>query len=371
MGKVIFITGSTGLLGSYLLKRLLSQDKDIRQIVALSRGKTQADAERRVLQTLKAQSSSGEIGGDLSLLRVIRGDITENRLGLPSRIYDSLSKEVTVIYHSAALCDFNSPLPIMRKVNVHGTRNILDFALACQKKGDFKRVHYISTIAVAGDKKGVFYEKELDIGQKFNNTYEKSKFEVEKLVGEYRRKALPIAVYRPAIIVGDSKTGYTNNLKMFYQPLHLFSLELFKEIPADKNTIYSFVPVDYTADAIVRISLDADVGKNSTYHITNPNMVKLDYVIDAASRYFGFQKPRFIQKIKFYLKRFSQLQRSLLDPFVPYFYYRLRFDARNSKAILKRSDFKWPKIDEPFLKKLYKFCIVCGFIKPKEKNESY
>jgi len=367
MGKIIFITGSTGLLGSYLLKRLLSQNKDIRQIVALSRGKTQKDAERRVLQALKAQSSSEEIGGDLSLLRVVLGDITEDRLGLPSRTYDSLSKEVTVIYHSAALCDFNIPLPIMRKVNVHGTKNILDFALACQKKGDFDRVHYISTVAVAGDKKGVFYEKELDIGQKFNNTYEKSKFETEKLVGEYRRKALPIAVYRPAIIIGDSKTGYTNNLKMFYQPLHLFSLEFFKEIPGNRDTAYSFVPANCTADAIICIST-SNSDDNLTYNIVNPNMVKLSFIVDVASKYFGFRKPQFIPRKEFRFEKISPLQLSLIETFIPYFDYKLRFDGKNSRAILDKTDFKWPKIDAVLLTRLFRFCDQIGFIKTKKRK---
>lgn len=367
MRETIFITGSTGLLGSYLLSKLLYGNSYAdAEVVALTRGRTQKDAERRLLETLRKIPHSKS--ARRSLLTVVHGDIAKRRLGLSTRVYDDLSRRVSSIYHSAALAEFSIPLPIIRRINVGGTRNILEFALSCQKNGDFKGVHHISTVAVAGDKNSTFYESQLDLGQKFNNTYEQTKFEAEKLVARYRNKGLPITVYRPAIMVGDSKTGYTNNLKMFYQPLHLFSLGLFREIPADKDTIYSFVPADYTADAIIRIASSSDIAKNSTYHIANPNMVKLDYVVDTASKYFGFQKPRFIQNGESCVKKFSELQRSLLNPFIPYFYYKMRFDAQNADTILERSGFKWPKIDESFLKKLYRFCIICGFIKPKKKK---
>ncbi|MBN1462100.1 MAG: SDR family oxidoreductase [Paludibacteraceae bacterium] len=369
MRKTIFLTGSTGLLGSYLLNQLLYNDigTDV-EIVALCRGKTQKIAQKRVFDTLRKIPSTKSAHKASSVLTVVRGDITKKKLGLSEKVYNNLIERVNLVYHSAALAEFNIPLPIIRKANVMGTRNVLEFALACQKKNDFKRVHYISTVAVAGDRNGTFRENQLNIGQKFNNTYERTKFEAEKLIATYRDRGLSITVYRPAIIVGDSKTGYTNNLKMFYQPLHLFSLGLFKEIPADKNTIYSFVPADYAADAIIRISSSDNIDRSSTYHIANPNMVGFDYVMDTASRYFGFRQPNFIKNREFCVKSFTPLQHSLLDPFIPYFYYKMRFNTENANNILKKTNFKWPKIDESFLKKLYKFCVVCGFIKAKNKK---
>ncbi len=367
MGKVIFITGSTGLLGSYLLRTLLSQEKDIKQVIALSRGKTQKEAEKRVLQMLKAQSPSGKIEGDLALLRVVRGDIAEEKMGLPNRVYNSLSKEVKVIYHSAALAEFKVPSAIIRKVNIDGTKNVLEFALKCQHMGNFDRVNHISTVAVAGDSDGTFYEKDMDIGQNFHNTYEESKFEAEKIAIQYRKEGIPITIFRPAIIAGDSKTGYTNNFKMFYQPLHLFSLELFREIPADEETEYSLVPVDYAASAIVTISFDKSVNSNSTYHIANPHYIKLVDLIDAASKYFGFRKPLLIKKKEACFKMFTPLQISLIEPFLPHFYYKAHFDISNTMSILDKINFKWPNPNEHFLKKLFNFCVISGFIKKRQK----
>lgn len=365
MRETVFLTGGTGFLGVYLLRRLLQHNNHtIGHIVVLCRGKTQKEAERRMQQSLWDQSPLRQKRGCMSLLEVVRGDITQENLGLSKEVYNRLTKEVTLIYHSAALCEFNIPLSVIRKINLDGTKNLLELALSCWKKGKFKCFNHISTIAVAGEKEEVFYERDLDLGQKFNNTYEQTKFEAEKLAEEYRKREIPITTFRPAVIIGDSKTGYTSNFRMFYQPLHLFFLELFKEIPADRNSLYSLCPVDYVAEAIIRISLDNNANKNLTCHITNPNMVSLDYLIDTASRYFKFQKPLLLPKEKFYLKKLSPLQFSLLEPFIPYLNYKLKFDARNSQSILIKTNFKWPKIDEVFLKRLFKFCIRSGFIKP-------
>ncbi|MCX5699178.1 MAG: SDR family oxidoreductase [Candidatus Omnitrophica bacterium] len=368
MKETIFITGATGFLGSYLLRKLLHyKNHTIGNIIALSRGETQKETERRVRQSLWGQLPLRQKRGLISLLEVVRGDIAKENLGLSKAAYNRIIKKVTIIYHSAAICEFGVPLPVIRKTNVDGTRNVLELALACKKQGGFKRFHHISTVAVAGDRKGVFYENELDLGQKFNNTYEQSKFEAEKMGERYRDKGLPITTYRPSIIVGDSSTGYTNNFKMLYQPLHLFCMELYKEIPASGNTFFSFVPVDYTAEAIIRISLDNCAGNHSVYHITNPNETNFGYFLDMACKYFKFRKPVLTPGEKFSFEKYTPLQIELLKPFIPYFNYKVRFDASNAQKILKKTNFKWPKVNAQFLRRLFKFCVKSGFIRRKRK----
>jgi len=368
MKETIFLTGATGFLGAYLLRKLLHYKSHVLgNIIALSRGETQKEAERRVQQALWGQLPLRQKRGLISLLEVVRGDIARENLGLAKDIYHRIIRNVSIIYHSAAVCDFNVPLSSIRKINVAGTKRLLEFALSCQENGQFKCFHHISTVAAAGDKQGIFSEKQLSLGQKFNNTYEQSKFEAEKIIGKYRKKGLPVVVYRPAIITGDAVSGWTSNFRMLYQPLHLLCLELFKEIPADKNTRYSFCPADYTAEAIIRISLDQGCLNNETYHIANPNGVTLGCFIDAASRYFNFQKPRLIPREKFPFKKLTPLQRSLIKPYIPYFNYKLRFDTSNAQKILKKTNFKWPKINAQLLKRLFKFCVKSGFIKRKRK----
>ena len=362
---VIFITGSTGLIGGYLLRSLVRHKHDrIKKIIALSRGKSQHDAGKRVLKTLQHIVSEEEGRKILPLIEVVKGDLTNEYFGLPCTEYNNLIKEVTVIYHSAALCKFKIPWNTIREINVTGVKNILDFGMACQSNNHFKGIHHLSTIAIGGNTKGVLYEDDLNIGQTFNNTYEQSKFEGENLVGEYRNKNLPITVYRPAIVVGDTTTGYTNNFRMFYQILRFLFLELFKEIPANGQTRYSFCPVDYVSEAIAYISTTCGAD-NNTYHITNPNKITLSNSIKIASEYFNFTPPALVEIENFNRKKLRRLHHSFIQPYIPYLNYKLEFDNSRTSEVLKKIDFQWPKIDNSFLTNIFRYCIQCGFIRPK------
>src|SRR5207247_6389267 len=90
------------------------------------------------------------------------------------------------------------------RVNVDGTRHVLDFAERCPS---LQRFHYVSTCYVSGRHHGVFGEDDLDVGQRFNNFYEETKFLAE--VEVRRRSGLPVTIYRPSVVVGDSRTGET------------------------------------------------------------------------------------------------------------------------------------------------------------------
>ncbi len=342
--KQVFITGATGLLGAYLLRDLISclESSSINQIVALVRGDTQQEAERKIIASLKPVLPKDKLNSLPNFIKVIRGDITKEYLGMSQTDYLNFAKNITTIYHSAALCDFKIPWEIIKIANLDGTRNVLEFARLCDSKKQFKGVHFVSTVAVGGNKKGILYENQLDTGQGFHNTYEKSKFEAERLATEYRNQGIPINIYRPAIIVGDSSNGYTNNFKMVYQPLHFLSLEIFNEIPADGATEYSFCPVDCVSKAIVSLSLK-DKTRNMTFNIINPHKINLDFFITTASRYFAFRKPKLIPLSKFNFGQISELEHNLIEPYIPYFNYDLWFDTKNIQLILK-DDFQWPII---------------------------
>src|SRR5205823_6206999 len=106
------------------------------------------------------------------------------------------------IIHSAASVSFSLPLDESRAINVEGTRSILDLAELAQRRGGLRRLSYVSTAYVAGDRRGVFGEDDLDLGQGFRNPYEQSKFEAEKLVRS-RMDWVPTQVFRPSIVVGE------------------------------------------------------------------------------------------------------------------------------------------------------------------------
>jgi len=362
MKRVALVTGGTGLLGSWLVRLLASHG--YQKIYVLARGSSGCSPKTRVYQAL-GSTRNGTLPRQAyrKKVEVLDGDICQPRLGLSLRTASHLLKRITDIFHTAATADFNLPLRTIRIPNVTGTRHVCELALLGHRIGSASlRMHHISTIGVAGTSKGWFGEEQFDCSQDFHNSYEQSKFEAESLAREYIQKGLNVTIYRPAIITGDSQFGITTNFKMFYQPLHFLSIGLFEEFPANEKSMHSLVPVDKAAEAIYLLS-QIDKPLNDVWHIVNPSEISVGQFVQVASNVFGFQKPTLIPLERFSKKRLSPLQWNLIRPFVPYFNYRVRFRTEQTDPMLRGLGFRWPKIDETMLTKLFRYCISCGFIR--------
>jgi len=361
--KNIFITGGSGLLGWDIAKESLKEDGS--KLYLLVRGRKEKSARARIEGLIKKSYSGAGRKMALGRIEVIEGDISEKFLGMKKSRINKLCGEIDVIYHSAALCEFGVPWERIRKINVSGTKNALDFALMCKKNGQIQSFNYISSVAVAGKTGGVFYEDDLDIGQAFNNTYERSKFEAEKLVRSCRDKGFNISIYRPSVVTGNSKTGEVSNFQMLYQPLHIFSLGLFDKIPADRLSSYNLVPVNYVAKAVCLLS--SCNKRNKNYHLTNPNTITLDSLLDIASSYFGFKKPEIIPEQRYDFKGLKGFKRKVIEPYLPYFNHKkITFDTTNFDKAIDNKDFSWPVINKSLLVKLFKYCANTGYIKRKK-----
>ena len=258
-GRTILFTGFPGFIGLRLLPRLLELKPDTR-IACLVQEKFLAAAKDGVAGIEKAHPHA------MGRIDLVTGDITSPDLGLQAGAGQHLRNDVAECYHLAAVYDLAVKKEVAHRINVEGTRHVLEFLGEAKR---FERLHYVSTAFVSGKVAGLFRESDLDLGQGFKNHYERTKFEAEVLVA---RSALPRTIYRPGVVVGDSRTGETGKFDGPY-----FVLRFMERLPSPgvfmlpgggKGTS-NIVPVDFVVEALARLSAtDASLGK--TYHLTDP-----------------------------------------------------------------------------------------------------
>src|SRR5512146_1206565 len=157
--------------------------------------------------------------------------------------------------HAAADIRLFAPLEELRRTNVEGTRCMLELAHSAHAEHGVGRFAYVSTAYVAGANPGPVAEEELSDRFGSSSPYEQSKYEAELLVRQAAGD-LPVSVFRPGIIVGDSRTGFAKAFNTLYYPLRLYLSGKFWAAPAQPSLRVYLVPVDAVAGAIARLALD-------------------------------------------------------------------------------------------------------------------
>jgi thioester reductase-like protein len=261
----LFITGASGFLGRSLLARLVLLPQ-YEHVYALIRPTRKHSSIERLELVVREQFPAGVVDEVLARVTVLDGDLSKLRLGLDHSTYCGLADRVQHILHVGASTAFGMCLAEARRINVEGTREILNFAADCRTSSDFYRLEYISTAYVAGTGPGEAAEDSFPGGQRFANTYEQSKFEAEQLVRS-RMADIPCAIYRPSIIVGDSRTGFTPHFKTLYFPLRLAAKRIVSFFPCNGKARLDVVPVDYVADAVTALISRPDT-TGETFHLT-------------------------------------------------------------------------------------------------------
>jgi thioester reductase-like protein len=338
----VLLTGATGFLGVELLARYLLLT-DCR-IYALVRGASQREAAARIEHTLRCLFGAAHPYAERVV--AVRGDITHARVGLGRRC-DSVAERVSEIVHGAASVSFASTLEASRATNVEGTRRVLELAERCHSRCGLRRFTYISTAFVAGEYAGCFSEDDLDVGQRFRNPYEQTKFEAESLVTR-RRGALPVTVVRPSIVVGERETGWTAAFNVLYWPLRAFSRGAYAAVPARRDAPVDVVPVDYVADAIFALSRLPEA-EGVTFNLTaGRHTSSVGELIELASAFFDRRSPPMIEPTVYrkvvhplllLASRDERHRRALVrsEAFFPYFAARVRYDDRRARAALHGS----------------------------------
>ena len=205
-------------------------------------------------------------------IEVIEGDIARRGLGLAEAERHRLAAELRQVFHLAAVYDLGVPLELAQRVNVDGTGNVLELCRSCRQ---LERLNYVSTAYVAGLRRGVVYEHELVLGQGFKNHYESTKFQAEVWVRRELER-VPTTIYRPAIVVGDSRTGETQKFDGPYFMLRVISRceRLGLPIPqfGRSNAPFNVVPVDFVLDALMAGASEA-AAAGRTFHLVDPEPV--------------------------------------------------------------------------------------------------
>lgn len=330
-GGEVLLTGATGFVGMELLARYL--ERTDRRIVTLVRASSD-DAARARIDAVLANLFGG--GGRQHARRIdaVHADLLAPHLGLAPARSEQLARRVTTIVHAAASVSFTLPLAEAREINLEGTRRMLDFAACAHEHGGIERYGHISTAYVAGTYSGRFAECDLDLGQRFRNSYERSKFEAEQLVRA--RTELPFTIMRPSIVVGDRHSGWTAAFNVLYWPLRAFARGLFTEVPAIPSAPVDVVSIDYVADAIYALCQGAS-GTGATYNLTAGEKAStIGEIANLASRYFRRPAPTVLSPAEFEALE-KRSQRSALEgsrAYYPYFAIRTVFDAASARARL-------------------------------------
>jgi thioester reductase-like protein len=334
---VILLTGFPGFLGTRLVRRLLSDDEQAR-VIALVEPKM-AERAREVAA-----------GIDAGRIEILPGDIADRSLDLGREDYERVAAEVTSVHHLAAIYSLDVPSELAQAVNVEGTGNILEL---CGRAERLERLNYVSTAYVAGLRKGVVYEHELFLGQGFKNHYESTKFQAEVWVRE-RMDSVPTTIYRPAIVVGDSRTGETQKFDGPYYLLRVISRAQRHGLPIAQigkaGVPFNVVPVDFVIEAIAAAAQD-ERAVGETFHLADPDPVTARELMTIFAREYAGTEPRF--SVPAAMVRESLRLRAMRAAFagtpresVRYLGHHVRFDTRRAGDLLGRHGLRCPSFPE-------------------------
>ncbi len=338
--SIVLFTGFPGFLGSELLPRVLERSPEHRA-VCLIQSKFIGQSRSRLEDIEKAYP---HLHGRIELAV---GDIAAPDLGLEG--VSRIKKETSEVFHLAAVYDLSVPRDVAVQVNVMGTRNVLDFAEGAPR---LRRLQYVSTCYVSGRYAGLFSEDDLEKGQSFNNSYEETKYLAEVEVRSRMRNGLPATIYRPAIVVGDSRTGATQKYDGPYFVIRWLLRQPFVAVlpVVGKSSVtrVNLVPRDYVVDAMSYLSaLDASAGK--VYHLSDPEPLtvsELIQLIGVATRRKIVQVPLPRVAAKFLIDHVPGIYRlmQIPSPAVDYFAHPTLYTCASTLADLEGSGLKAPPL---------------------------
>jgi len=356
--RVSFVTGFPGFIGKRLVRGLLADAEGADRLVVLVQAKDVAPA----------QAELGEIGA--RRVEILEGDIQQMHLGLSGAEWKALAADVTEVWHLAGRTGLRVARAEMKRINVEGTRNVLEL---CQGARRLQRLNHFSTAYVSGNRVGVILEDELSMGQRFHNAYEETKYQAELLVRR-AQSALPATIFRPSIVVGDSRTGEIDRFEGPYALAILLvasPLAVPLPLPGDAVAPLNVVPVDFVVDAARSIARNP-AGAGKTVHLVDPSPLSARRVYEMIAAHAGKKLPSVSMPARAFqallqlplLERFSGVPR----PAIEYVNHLAIYNCRNLIELLDGTGIQCPPIAS-YLDRLIEF-VTASYARRRELEEA-
>jgi thioester reductase-like protein len=364
----VLLTGASGFLGSFVLSELLRHTRtDVYCLVRAADAEVGAGKLRKALEAYALWDEELSSG-----IFPVVGDLSEPLLGLGPERFEELAGKIDVVYHSGASVNWVYPYNALKPINVLGTQEVLRLAA----RDRVKPLHFVSTLGVFPlvGRDGVEVVREDDDlahGGSLYNGYTQSKWVAEMLVETACQRGLPVCVYRPSLITGDSRTGAWNKDDFTSKMIKTWAgLGTAPEVYTKMN----LVPVDYVSRAIVSLSLrDESLGKR--FHLANPHPVGAD---DLVSWIEAFGYP--IKRIPYdrwradLLNPTKGLRQDALYSMAPLLSLSAaadgpalvgkvpEFDCRNTNEALSGTEISCPQVDGELIENYLVYLVRSGFL---------
>ncbi|HNC51288.1 MAG TPA: SDR family oxidoreductase [Accumulibacter sp.] len=345
-----FVTGATGFIGKRLVAKLLGRPGATVYFLT------------RAVELPRLQELYDYWGCREDRVIPIVGDLTQPRLGVANADIDRLKGKIDHFFHLAAIYDLKASAEDQQRANVDGTRNTVRLA----EEIGTRHFHLVSSIAAAGLFEGLFREDMFEEAENLENPYFRTKHDSEGIVR--RECTIPWRVFRPAIVVGDSRTGEMDKID---GPYYFFKLiqKMRRMFPSWMPTIgieggrINVVPVDFVVAAMDHIAhLEGQDGQ--CFHLTDPAPMRVGDLLNTFARaahapemamrinaaLLGFI-PKSVRKAMFALTPVRRIRTAIMkdlglpDDVLDFINYPTRFDCRETLRALKGTGIAVPPLD--------------------------
>jgi thioester reductase-like protein len=352
----IFLTGSTGYIGAHVAANLLTEHGA--SLNLLVRARDAREAEERLWRGLQLHLDFASFYEYLQTrIRVFRGDLTGERFGLSTDDYDRLVHTTDSVVHCAASLNRKSEKSCMN-VNLRGTLEVLKLGMQVDHYHGLRRFSHVSTVAVAGKRQDevVTEDNSIDWERSDYDPYARTKKFSEHMIRQLLPE-VPKTIFRPSIVLGDSRRAETTQFDMVRAFVFLAGLPV---LPLRSKDRVDIVNVDFVADAIATLHVKEKT-EFDTYHLSSgresQTFRQLTESLAAAQNkrgpiYLPFLQSPFMSSVNAFSNRKSSVGRgaALMKVFMPYLTFNTVFDSTRVTAELGRKPVPFSQYSYPLLK---------------------